>query len=245
MQGSVSFVSLGPGDPELITIKALNALKDADVVIVPATARNLEGNAVQGQLNATSSRAAEIIRYWDVQAKVRTFAVPMSRDRLLAQRAYDDICVEIAQFYRDHLRVAVAVEGDVSIYASIHYVMERLQTMGIPVEQLPGITSFIAAAAESRLSLTSHQESLHVIPGTAHDAEMDKLLANGCTLVIMKLSQCEEEVKSFMASHQDYEYHYFENVGATDSFYTSSVTEIAARKFPYFSLMIIKGDVGH
>ena len=223
MQGNVSFVSLGPGDPELITMKALNVLRNADVVILPATAGNTREGSDRGKANGVSSRAADIINHWDVKAEMRLFDVPMSRNGQLAQCAYDDICMEIVRLYRDHRRVAVAVEGDVSIYASIHYVMERLHTMGVPVEQLPGITSFIAAAAVAQLSLVSHRERLQVV---------------------MKLSQCEAEVKKFMAGHPECEYHYFENVGAPDSCHIISAGEIAGRKFPYFSLMIIKKSQG-
>lgn len=244
MQGNVSFVSLGPGDPELITMKALNVLRNADVVILPATAGNTREGSDRGKANGVSSRAADIINHWDVKAEMRLFDVPMSRNGQLAQCAYDDICMEIVRLYRDHRRVAVAVEGDVSIYASIHYVMERLHTMGVPVEQLPGITSFIAAAAVAQLSLVSHRERLQVIPGTAGEEEMSALLSQSFTLVVMKLSQCEAEVKKFMAGHPECEYHYFENVGAPDSCHIISAGEIAGRKFPYFSLMIIKKSQG-
>ena len=57
-------------------------------------------------------------------------------------------------------RLAVAVEGDAGIYASVHYVLDLLEENGIPVEQLPGIPSFIAAEAAAKLHLISQKEIL-------------------------------------------------------------------------------------
>ena len=158
----VTFLSLGPGDPELLTIKALKTLKDADVVIVPAT-RNNEG--------ITKSRATDIISEWCDENRLMVYELPMLKDRQAVSLVYDRIFADCVRLFEEGRRVVVAVEGDVSIYASIHYVMERLEKAGIPVEQSAGIPSFIAAAASAGLSLVSQQQRLTILPGDA-DAEM-------------------------------------------------------------------------
>lgn len=232
MPHPVTFVSLGPGDPELLTIKALQALKQADVIFVPATRLPHQ--------QALASRATDIIRHWLPQADICLFPLPMSHQRSEAIAVYDDMCLQAAARYREGQRVVVAVEGDVSIYASIHYVLEQLQQQGVDVCQLPGITSFIAAAASAGLSLIAQTERLIVIPGNATADDLERHLATHHTVVIMKLSQCERAVKAFIDAHPAHAYHYFENVGSPAAFYTHDPAAIAARPLPYFSLIIIK-----
>ena len=206
----VTFLSLGPGDPELLTIKALKTLKDADVVIVPAT-RNNEGIT----------------------------KLPMLKDRQAVSLVYDRIFADCVRLFEEGRRVVVAVEGDVSIYASIHYVMERLEKAGIPVEQSAGIPSFIAAAASAGLSLVSQQQRLTILPGDA-DAEMlHQLLSSNHVVVVMKLSQCQEAVKEFLRRNPQTVCHYFENVGMPEAYHTMQHDEILSRHIPYFSLCII------
>ena len=231
----VPFISLGPGDPELLTVKALRQLREADIVVVPGSV-SADGTV--------TSRAADIIGYWDIAAEVRLFQIPMEHDPQKALAAYDAMCDEIKHLYSEGRRVAVAVEGDISIYASIHYVMERLQAEGVPVGQLPGITSFIAAAAEAGLSLVSRRERLLVVPDISSTEELDRLLYNGHTVVIMKLSLCQDVVKVYVQARPALSCHYFENVGTSNQFHTSDPAVISQRPVPYFSLIIIKKQRG-
>lgn len=227
----ISFISLGPGDPDLLTLKSLIRLKESDIILVPAT---LKGD------KKPMSRAADIIGFWKLSTEVRLFPIPMQHSPQQALTAYDAMCEEIKRLHEEGRRVAVGVEGDISIYASIHYVMQRLQAEGIAVEQLPGIPSFIAAAAVANLSLVSRDERLLVVPGNVTAPELERLLSNRHTVVIMKLSQCEHEVKAFIRSHPTHAYHYFENVGTATQFHTTDTALILQRPLPYFSLMVIK-----
>lgn len=220
-----SFVSLGPGDPEMLTVKAVRQLQQADIVIVPSTGKQ--------------SRAADIASHWCSSGRIETFLLPMLKDRSAVMSVYDDMAQRIASLHRQGLRVVVAVEGDISIYASIHYVMERLQADGVPVEQVAGIPSFIAAASHAGLSLASGQQRLTVIPGDADEPTLLRLLDSNHVVVIMKLSQCRQVLKSLLQHNPDIECHYFENVGTPDVFYITQQSEILSRDMPYFSLCIL------
>lgn len=227
----VVFLSLGPGDPELLTLKAVRLLKEADAVMVPGTI-NAEGHLM--------SRAADIIEPWCEKRKQRLYGLPMERHRQAAMNVYDQIYQEVAQFCQLGMRVVVAVEGDASIYASIHYVLDRLLTAGIPVEQVPGIPSFIAAASAASLSLVSQHERLLVVPGDVDADELSQLLAHGHVVVVMKLSACEEAVKVYIQRNKAVECHYFENVGTSKAFDTGDSDAILKRRFPYFSLLMLR-----
>lgn len=200
------------------------------MVLVPATER-------AGQMQ---SRAAEILSYWSLSASLRLWPVPMEQGGEQALLCYDAMCQEAIQLQQKGLRVAVAAEGDVGVYASIHYVMERLMDRGVAVEQVPGIPSFVAAAAQAHLSLVSHQERLLVVPGISTADEMERLLQSGHTLVVMKLSQSETVIKSFISSHpSSVSFHYFEHIGMSRQFHTTDTDIILSRPFPYFSLMVV------
>lgn len=226
---AVTFLSLGPGDPELLTLKAVRLLREADVVMIPAT------RGADGQL---TSRARTIIGEWVAEDAMRLYPLPMSKQRDAARQVYDQIRREAAEQQRAGRRVVVAVEGDVSIYASIHYVMSQLKADGIPVAQVAGIPSFIAAAAVAGLSLASQQQHLVVLPGDADAATLQQLLDTNHVVVVMKLSQCADAVKEFLRLHPAAECHYFENVGTPEAYHTTRHDDILARPFPYFSLCI-------
>ena len=225
MKRPVSFLSLGPGDPELLTLKVVKTLREADIVVVPST--------------TGKSRAAEIIREWCDEDRMYRYELPMQKDRSAVRKVYDDICQQVVVWYNEDKRIAIVVEGDVSIYASIHYVLDELKRMDIPVIQQPGIPSFIAAAAMADLSLVSGQQWLMVLPGDADGETLEQLLASNHVVVIMKLSQCAEALKDFLRQHPTITCHYFENVGTTEAFHTTQCDEILSRQIPYFSLCIL------
>ena len=221
----IIFLSLGPGDPDLLTVKAVKTLKAADVIMVPAT--------------GSRSRAADIIREWCDKRRLTVYELPMLKDRQAVSAVYDRIYADCVSLYHKGRRVVVAVEGDVSIYASIHYVMDRLQAAGIPTEQSPGIPSFIAAAAEAGLSLVSQQQQLTILPGDADAKMLHQLLSSNHVVVVMKLSQCQEAVKEFLRRNPQTVCHYFENVDTPEAYHTTLHEEIISRHIPYFSLCII------
>lgn len=213
-----------------MTLKAVRTLREADIVVMPVT-ENSDGT--------TKSRAADIIGEWCATEKMQRYVLPMQRNREAVMQVYDRMCREVTEWYHDGQRVVVVVEGDASIYASIHYVLDQLQRKNIPVVQEPGIPSFIAAAASAGLSLISQKERLVVLPGDADIAELSRLLTSGHVVVVMKLSQCQQELKDYLLQYPDAVCHYFENVGTAEAFHTTACDEILSRQMPYFSLCIL------
>ena len=136
--------------------------------------------------------------------------------------------------------MAVVAEGDAGFYSSIHYIYEKLQAAGIPVEQIAGIPAFIAAGARGGLHIASREERLTVIPGITTAEEIERLIQSGSTVVIMKLSQCAGEVHRCIRLHPEYDYRYFENVGTPQEKYISDRQQLETLRFPYFSLLIIR-----
>lgn len=230
----IQFVSLGPGEPELITIKGLKALQAADCIFCPQT---------QTRDGRTMSRAADIILQLDIRENnIRRFALPMSKQRKNALDAYERVYKETLLFYKENKKVCIVAEGDAGFYSSIHYVFEKLQADNIPVMHIAGIPAFIAAGALGGLHVASQEEHLTVIPGITTTEEIEKLISEKSSIVIMKLSQCRDEVHRCIRLHPEYNYHYFENIGTSNEKYLNDNKQIEALSYPYFSLLIIRSD---
>lgn len=205
----IQFVSLGPGEAELITLKGLKALQNADCIFCPETPVR-DGHSL--------SRAADIMLRLDIPAnRIRRFSL-----------------------HHAGKKVAIVAEGDAGFYSSVHYIYEKLQAAGIPVEQIAGIPAFIAAGARGGLHIASREERLTVIPGITTAEEIERLIQSQNTVVIMKLSQCTDEVHRCIRLHPEYDYRYFENVGTPQEKYISDGQQLETLRFPYFSLLIIR-----
>lgn len=232
MSNPVIFVSLGPGEPELITLKGLKALQNADCIFCPET------HTANGR---TLSRAADILHALDIpDTLLSRFALPMSKNREQALAAYDKVYTASAQLYKENKKVCIVAEGDAGLYSSVHYIFDKLQADGIPVRHIAGIPAFIAAGACAGLHIASQEERLTVIPGIITAKEIEKYVQEKTTIVIMKLSQCTDEVHRCIHLHPEYAYHYFENVGTENEIYLNDVPLIDERTFPYFSILIIR-----
>ena len=228
----ISFVSLGPGEPELITVKGLKQLQQADIIYCPAT-RNKQGD--------TFSRAADIVRALEInEAVIQCFMVPMSKDRMEAWKAYDCLYNEAMANHTAGKRIVIVAEGDAGFYSSIQYIYDKLTDAGIAVQRIAGIPAFIAAGALAGLHIVKQEEQIIVIPGTPSAEELSEKIDAGYVIVIMKLSQCVETVHDCIRKHPQTQFHYFENVGTEKEYYTSDKKIIADKVFPYFSLMIIQ-----
>lgn len=230
-RGKITGVSLGPGEPELITLKALNALNNADVIYCPVT------QAGDGQVK---SRSSDILRQLPVDPlKIRTFQVPMSRNREEALKAYDRVCLEILGLAEAGKSIAITAEGDACFYSSANYLYEKLNASGFPVDMVAGVPAFIAAGASVGLHLVKQQERLLVIPGDILVEELLETVVAKRTLVIMKVPLGESVLRPFIARHSELHYHYFEQVGTPEELILSDPAEILSRPFTYFSILVI------
>ena len=219
--GKIFGISLGPGDPELITLKALKALNAVDVIFCPGT------KSGEGRMK---SRALDILRQLEVdETKIRLFQVPMSR-----------VCGEVLELVRSGKSVGITAEGDACFYSSAHYMYGQLAQAGFPVAMIAGVPAFIAAGASVGLHLVKQQERLLVIPGDVIVEELLETIVAKRTLVIMKVPLGEAVLRPFIARHPELHYYYFEQVGTGQEYYSSVREEILGHSFTYFSILVIK-----
>lgn len=233
MTDVVTIVSLGPGDPELITLKGLKILQKADYIFCPYT-------YLSGDMKI--SRAQDILTALDIDnAKIIPFKVSMSENRSEAVEVYKDIALQIEDAYKLGYKIAITAEGDAGIYSSSYYINEILTTKNIPVERIAGIPAFIACAASHNIPVSKQRETIGVITHFSSVEELKFKTEEYDTLILMKTSQYESVIKDAIKSFVNMTFHYFENSGVSEKeFYSTNREEILERKFPYFSLIIIQ-----
>ncbi|NJP49398.1 precorrin-2 C(20)-methyltransferase [Streptomyces sp. SBST2-5] len=179
-------VGVGPGDPELVTVKGVNALRAADVVVVPVMDTGERGRA-----------EATVLHYVPVEKVVRVvFALNERTDRARREAAWDAAGERVAGLLREHRRVAFATIGDPNVYSTFTYLAQTVAGLvpGTVVETVPGITAMQDLAARSGAVLTEGTEPLTLVPVTAGAAVLKEALAGPGTVVAYKFGRQAGEV---------------------------------------------------
>ncbi|MBR9864912.1 MAG: precorrin-2 C(20)-methyltransferase [Rhodobacteraceae bacterium] len=176
MNGKLYGVGLGPGDPELMTLKAARLIGAADVVAYPS----LEGGA-----SFARAIAAGVIRDGVEEISI---SIPMSVKREPAQAAYDAGAADLAACLRAGKNVVVLCEGDPFFYGSFMYLFSRLSD-DFDVEIVPGVTSVTACAAALRAPLSARNEVLTIIPGPMEETAMEQRIAAAQAVAVMKVGR--------------------------------------------------------
>lgn len=233
MSDVVTIVSLGPGDPELITLKGLNALKDADFIFCPYTITSGDKKI---------SRANDILIALNIECKkILPFDLSMSKNRMDAIKNYYDTAIQIENKYKAGYNTVLVAEGDAGFYSSSHYINEILIKKNIPVQRIAGIPAFIACAAFNNIPVSRQKDNIEIITNLSSAKELIDKKKKDSTLVIMKTSQCESMIKDALKMMPDTKAYYYENTGIPEKeFYTDNKEEILSKEFPYFSLIIIQ-----
>ena len=152
-QGILYGVGVGPGDPELLTLKAARVLKACPVVAAPRTreGRSLALDIARGAVDLTEKSL--LFLDFAMSRSERTLA---DTHRLAARQVLEQLAAG--------LDVALLTLGDVSVYSSFCYVMDLVRAAGYETVMIPGVPSFCASAAALGRSLTEMNEPLHILP---------------------------------------------------------------------------------
>lgn len=185
-------VSVGTGDPELITLKGLKILQNSPVVAFPAGVGNKPGIA------------AQIIADWLKPAQ-RTLALnfPYVQDMAVLSQAWCQAATLVWECLAQNQDVAFACEGDVSFYSTFTYLAQNLQQMHpqVKVEAIPGVTSPLAAAAVLGIPLTLRDQKLAILPALYSMTELENTLEWADVVVLMKVSSVYTQVWQILAKY--------------------------------------------
>lgn len=176
MTGILYGIGVGPGDAELLTLKAVRLIQHCPVLAWPAP---LEGEGLARTIAAPHLPAGK------TEIAIRLSFRPERDD---TDAAYDNAAATIAAHLEQGRDVAVLCEGDPLFFGSFIYLLTRLRDR-FPVEVVPGIASPMAAAAAALHPLSTLEDAVAIIPATRDEAEIERLLAAAESAVIMKVGR--------------------------------------------------------
>lgn len=225
MSATVYGVGVGPGDPEMMTLKAVRLIKENDIIAVPGK--------VAKEAVAYKIAAAAVP---EIESKTLVpIYMPMVKDREAISVEHKKGAEIIEKYLDEGKNVVYLTLGDSCVYCTFSYLQHILEDDGYKVELVNGIPSFCAAAARLNISLTEWDEPLHVIPG-AHKTN-DALDLDG-TYVLMKSASYMKQVKDLLRASKK-EVNCVENCGMETEKIYRNVEEIPDDA-GYFSLIIAK-----
>ncbi len=154
MQGVLYGIGVGPGDPELLTLKAVRLIREADIIAVPGETVE-ESFAYQ-----IAVQALPVIN----EKKRMAIPMPMSRDREILQTSHENGAKILEAILKKGHNVAFLTLGDPTVYSTFTYLQEIVERDGYHTKIVSGIPSFCAAAAEANIPLAVKDEPLHILP---------------------------------------------------------------------------------
>ncbi|WP_258190162.1 precorrin-2 C(20)-methyltransferase [Stutzerimonas azotifigens] len=242
MRGRLLGLGVGPGDPELITLKALRLLRAAPVVayfVARAKASRGQGGNAFGIIEA---HLTDVQQRMPLVYPVTTEALapPLSYEDVISD-FYDTCAVKIADELDAGRDVAVICEGDPLFYGSYMYLHDRLAGR-FDVDVVPGVCSMLGCASVLGTPLVYRNQSLSVLSGVLDEAELESRLRNAEAAVVMKLGRNFDKVRRVLRKlGLDGRAHYVERATMAEQKIVP-LDQVEPMSSPYFSMILVPGE---
>lgn len=224
--GRLYGLGIGPGDPELITVKALRLLRSADVVAYPISDQNKQGMARLIVLEYINSEQIQVPLYFP-------FKLEQS-----SQPYYDVAAETLTQHLSKGQDVVVLCEGDPFFYGSFMYIYNRLADK-FPTEVVPGISSMMASAAALGVPLTYCNDVYLVVSAILPAEVLKAKLAVADAAVIIKLGRHFEKVVGVLQELGLYDRAKYIEKATTDRQKIMAIADLNPSEVPYFSMIVV------
>jgi precorrin-2/cobalt-factor-2 C20-methyltransferase len=219
-------VGVGPGDPELLTLKAVRVLREAPVIAYVSAG---------GRPSMARSIVAEHLSPGWQEIHI---ALPMRLVPELAHAAYDEGAARIGAVLERGRDVAVLCVGDPFVYGSFAQLFDRLGER-YPTEVVPGVASYTAAAAAARTPLVGRSQTLVVLPATLTSDALGGHLARNDGVAILKLGRHLAKVRGVLSDLGLLERAIYVEHASTPRERVMRLADLAVDEAPYFSLLLL------
>ncbi|NQY81997.1 MAG: precorrin-2 C(20)-methyltransferase [Alphaproteobacteria bacterium] len=228
MTATLYGIGVGPGDPDLITLKAQQRLQQCPVIAYPAPVGK----------NSLAYRIAA--PYVPSQATHLRFDIPTVADTEALEAAYDLAAQNIAKHLESGNDVGCICEGDPMFYGSFIYLMQRLQ-LRFTIEIIPGVSSIMAGASVLQQPLTVHNQHLLIIPGTLPRDTLKQQLSSADVAVIMKVGRHFEKICQVLTEIRRFEHSHYIAYATMNQQHHCPLSMVKITQIPYFSLIYVCG----
>lgn len=178
-KGKFIGIGVGPGEPDLLTVKAVKALNNVDVICAPKSKKSKPSLALSIVQTILDNRKSE---YETLEP-----LFPMIEDEKTLQEYWDNAASLIAEKLEAGMDVAFITLGDPTVFSTFSYVFKRIKDQNYETMIIPGITSFTGCAASAKIPLAEKDEIMVIVPKV--DDRLSQILEYGDTFVIMKTSR--------------------------------------------------------
>jgi precorrin-2/cobalt-factor-2 C20-methyltransferase len=225
-------VGIGPGDPELLTIKAQRILRSVPVIFAPKAD------------SESSSIAAEIIKsHIPNKRKIKQLVFPMTRDRKILRAFWEQAATSVYKVLSSGKDTAFITLGDPFIYSTYSYLLTAIKKLdsNVTTVTVPGISSINAASSLLEIPLVEASEKYLVMPLPKNFAEIKKALALVDSLVILKIGKNLDKLLKFLKREKLNKTSYFvQRIGLPGQHITKDISLLSDTASGYLSMMIIK-----
>ncbi len=227
--GTFYGVGVGPGDPELITLKAARILAEVDLVLYPAEAHG--GPSVSRRIITPLNLPDD---------KCQAVYMGMSRDRSNDLKTYETVVTEIGHELRQGNSIAWITQGDPLFYSTFMYLYEQVQSQfpEAPIEIVPAVTSPSAAAAKAGIPVARLDEKVAVVPAVYGIEGLPALIDQFATVFLMKVNSVFDQLLEILPTlPPSVQAVYVERVGTPEERVVTDLETLRGEKLPYFSLV--------
>lgn len=222
-------IGTGPGDSSLVTVKAVNTLKNLDILYTPESKKGGESLAL-----------SIVDEYLPESLEIKSRHFPMSFNGTEKIQVWNSVSGEIVEDVKKGKNVGFVTLGDPMIYSTYVYVMERLMEE-IEVETIPGISSFSNIASNQNFPLVMDTDPLIVIPCTMEENKIDEALEKYDCLVLMKVYKKINMVIDKLKKHDliDHAILVSNSSQEKEEVFTNLRDEHIDEKISYFSTILV------
>ncbi|MCM5703651.1 precorrin-2 C(20)-methyltransferase [Larsenimonas salina] len=229
MSGTFFGLGVGPGDPELLTLKAHRLLQRVDVVCFIT---NKDGYSLAADIARESLPTTRRQRHLPIE-------IAMCRDRTLIEQAYDQAAAQIGEALDHGHDVAFLCEGDPLFYGSFAYLLARLAP-DYPCTSVPGISSLQAAGSALTQPLTTQGDRLAVISGLEDERDLLDALERFETVFIMKGGRRRHHIAAVIErAGRAHECAYLEHISTPEETRLRTLSRLPDGPGPYFSVFVV------
>lgn len=220
-------VGVGPGDPELMTLKALKVIEDCDVIVLPSTSKYF----------CTAYQIAQKVLPGLDQKLFLGLDMPMTKDAELLEQAHSKGAERVRELLETGYKPAFLTLGDPTVYSTYMYIHKKIVEWGYQAEIINGVPSFCAAAAKLGISLGEGGDAIHIIPASY---EVEEALELTGTKVLMKSGRRLEEIKELLADTEAYA---VQNCGMESEQVFYNLEELPTEDSYYTTIIIRQGEI--
>jgi precorrin-2/cobalt-factor-2 C20-methyltransferase len=230
--GTLYGVGVGPGDPELITLKAVKILNKVEVIFAAASSKNEYSLALE---NAGShmQNGAEVVR----------LSFPMTRSRDKLEKAWEENAQRILEYVQQGKDAAFITIGDPLTYSTFGYIMQTLGELApdVPVCVVPGITSYQAATAVAKEVMVEQEQTFCVISASKGGERLREVISQvDCVVMLKVYNHLDQILDTLKDLGIEDKVTLVSRCGMKDQVICKNPEELRGKKIPYLSLMIVK-----